>query len=1025
MTEPQAISPKLRELLLSGTDQDLLQRYASLAERARDISFGILETEYVVLDTETTGFSAARDSLIEIAAAVIRGSEIVERFSTFVNPGREIPPGITELTGISDADVSDAPLVEEALAQLQEFVGQRKIIAHNAEFDRGFIAQNLPLGKRRLNHSAPSSGQSAPVLPVQTPPLPQVGAASARTDLGQIDSESGTEAFIGASLDSTLGDRDRWIDSLELARIALPRLREYKLQTLSDAFDTARSTHRAIDDVEALCGLWRIMLTALNDLPPGLPALFAQMFPSTTWPLRELFAQVAGAGGALESQRFSLTAARKLRELSQHSRQKSDAQELTGGMLTHRPLDLEELAQSFSGDGLLATMYSQFEPRAEQLRMAQEIADALDSFSHRVIEAGTGVGKSMAYLLPLILFAQRNQVVCGVATKTNALLDQLMYSELPRLDAALPNGVSYVALKGYDHYPCLRKLMNLARSDRECDSTAAPTMVAMLLSFVCQSARADLDSLAFPGWALPRFEVCASSDDCLRHKCRYYRQCLLHGARRAARKADVVITNHALLFCGLDENSTVLPPVRQWVIDEAHGMESEARDQLSYGFEARGLRQTLRGLIGSSGVLAMLRRKAEPLSGSALLVAKLNQLQEESSTVEAVAESAFLAISGLCQLAEQSSYSRVELWINEQIRDSGQWAALLTAASSLIERLDKLWQSCRDVVSLSLEFDELLESQGDLVGLASALKWSLESLSLIMDGSDRGYVYYAELDRNQGSQYDRLVAAPIDIGETLCDRLYPEVMSLVYTSATLAIGDSFEYFARGVGLDRIDRDRWQAVRLQSSYDFQNNMAVYLPSDMPEPTARGYHDALEQLICTVHTAMGGSCLTLFTNRRDMESLYSRLKQPLADAGITLRCQSHGFSARRLRDEFLENESLSLFALRSFWEGFDAPGDTLRCVIIPKLPFGKPNDPLMLERNLREQNAWRNYALPEAVIDLKQAAGRLIRSSNDRGVLVLADSRLLSKWYGRIFLSALPSQQRYTLDTAAIAEALSQW
>jgi ATP-dependent DNA helicase DinG len=977
---PPPIDPKLRELLLSGTDEDVLQRYASLAERAKDIRFGVLETEYVVLDTETTGFSPTRDSLIEVAAALVCGSEIIQRFSTFVNPGRAIPPGITELTGISDSDVESAPSAEEVLRQLQQFVGQRKIIAHNAEFDRGFIAQNSP----------PGSG---------------------------------------------LGDSDRWIDSLELARIALPRLREYKLQTLSNAFGTARSTHRAIDDVEALCGLWRIMLTAVSDFPPGLAALFAQMLPSTVWPLRELFAQVAGADGALESQRFSLAEARKLRELSQRSRQKADAQELDGGMLKHQPLDLGQLAQAFSDDGLLATMYGQFEPRAEQLRMAQEIADALDTYSHRVIEAGTGVGKSMAYLLPLILFAQRNQVVCGVATKTNALLDQLMYSELPRLDAALPDGVSYVALKGYDHYPCLRKLMGLARSDRACDSTAVPTLVATLLSFVCQSARADLDSMALPGWALPRFEVCASSDDCLRHKCRYYRQCLLHGARRAARKADVVITNHALLFCGLGENSTVLPPIRQWVIDEAHGMEAEARDQLSYSFESRALRQTLRSLAGSSGVLAAMRRKAEPLSGAALLLAKLNQLQEDASAVEAFADSAFTAVSGLCQLAEQSSYNRVELWINEQVRDSGQWGVLATAASSLITRLDKLWKSCRDLVTLSLEFDELLEPQGDLVGLATALKWSLEALSLIMDGSDRGYVYYAELDRGQsqgkgqsqgqGSQYDRLVASPIDIGEALCDRLYPEVMSLVYTSATLAIGDSFDYFARGVGLDRQDRDRWQAVRLQSSYDFQKNMAVYLPSDIPDPRDSGYRDALEQLICAVHTAMGGSSLTLFTNRRDMEEMYSRLKQPLAAVGITLRCQSHGFSARRLRDEFLENESLSLFALRSFWEGFDAPGDTLRCVIIPKLPFGKPNDPLMLERGLREQNAWRNYALPEAVIDLKQAAGRLIRSSSDRGVLVLADTRLLSKWYGRIFLKALPSQQRYTLDTAAIADALRQW
>jgi ATP-dependent DNA helicase DinG len=247
-------------------------------------------------------------------------------------------------------------------------------------------------------------------------------------------------------------------------------------------------------------------------------------------------------------------------------------------------------------------------------------------------------------------------------------------------------------------------------------------------------------------------------------------------------------------------------------------------------------------------------------------------------------------------------------------------------------------------------------------------------------------------------------------------------MSVIFTSATLAAGKSFEYFSRGCGLDKIAPELWSAVQLESSYDFEHNMAVYLPTDMPEPTARGYRDALEELIFAVHTALGGSTLTLFTNRRDMELLYERLAGRLAVEDIMLRCQTRGFSPKRLRDDFLENRSLSLFALRSFWEGFDAPGDTLRCVIIPKLPFGKPNDPLMLERESRGENAWKNYSLPEAIIDLKQAAGRLIRSSTDSGSLVLADARLLTKWYGRAFLDALPSRQRYTLDTQALADRL---
>jgi ATP-dependent DNA helicase DinG len=894
----------------------------------------------------------------------MRGPQICARFSTFVDPKCAIPHFISELTGITDEDVRGAPSAAEALAELDVFVGTRKMIAHNASFARGFVGYSAPEG-------------------------------------------------------SSLGDEERWIDSLELARIALPRLREHKLQTLSEAFCVAASTHRAIDDVEALCGIWRVLLVGISDLPVGLPAVLSRLFPQTLWPLREVLAQVAGSEGDVN---FSLADARAAREASQHTRQKIDAEELDGGILSLSPLEEAELEQAFSCDGLLSEMYGRYEPRVEQLHMALELSEALNSQTHRAIEAGTGVGKSMAYLLPLALFAQRNSVRCGVATKTNALLDQLMYNELPRLDAALPEGVNYVALKGYDHYPCLRKLINLTREDRSFENTSAPTMVAMLLSFVCQSARGDLDPLVLHWRDLARHEICASAEDCLRYKCRYHRHCLLHGARRAARQADVILTNHALLFCDMDADGGILPPVRHWVIDEAHGMETEARQQLSYTLEPRTLRQTMTALLNPGGALGVMQRVATPLDGGSLLLGKIAETQNEARAVNTIAESFFSQIKDLCELAEQSSYNQVELWINAQVREGGLWGALASVGSSLAARVEKLWQLCRDVLSCSVPFEELVEPQGDLAGLIGELRAALDALVLIIDGENTDYVYYAELDRRAESPYDRLVAARIDIGEVLIDRFYPEMMSVIFTSATLAAGEDFSYFARGSGLDRLEPGRWKAVRFDSSYDFENNMAVYLPTDMPEPNAAGYRDALERLIFEVHAALGGGTLTLFTNRRDMEDMYERLKEPLATQRVTLRCQTRGFSAKRLRDEFLENEALSLFALRSFWEGFDAPGDTLRCVIIPKLPFGKPNDPLMLERDVRQRNAWKSYALPEAVIDLKQAAGRLIRSSTDRGALILADARLLTKWYGRTFLGALPSQQRHALDTTAIAEAL---
>ncbi|MDY2777311.1 MAG: helicase C-terminal domain-containing protein, partial [Collinsella sp.] len=252
-----------------------------------------------------------------------------------------------------------------------------------------------------------------------------------------------------------------------------------------------------------------------------------------------------------------------------------------------------------------------------------------------------------------------------------------------------------------------------------------------------------------------------------------------------------------------------------------------------------------------------------------------------------------------------------------------------------------------------------------------------------------------------------------------------EVHTAIFTSATMSVSDEFTHFNHAVGLDRLPDGASRTLHLDSSYDFDRNMAVVVAGDIPDPRDRiAYLAALEKMLVDVHIAMGGSTLTLFTNRRDMEELYERVSPLLAREGLELACQVRNASVKRLRDHFIAEESSSLFALKAFWEGFDASGDTLRCVVIPKLPFASPTEPLACERNIREDRAWARYALPDAILEVKQAAGRLIRTSTDKGVLILADSRLVSKGYGKKFLKSLPtSYQR--IDCAQIGRFLGIW
>ena len=953
--------------IICGTPDDVRERYHALPRLAAEGAGSTLVSgDVVVCDVETTGLSPENDSLIEIAAVRLEGGEVAEEFHTFVNPGCSIPSEIVELTGISDADVAGAPGPREAAAFFASFAGDDALVAHNASFDRGFLVS------------------SAPEDTLQGP----------------------------------------WYDTLALSQIALPRLTGHRLADLAAAFGTSSPSHRATDDVRALAGVWKILLAACENMAPGLPAAIASLSPETDWELRTIFERAArehpGAG-------FSLREARKRRVGDSDRAEKPDAEEV--------PLSFDDdatIERAFGPDGLVAGMYPGYEPREPQTQMALEVQDALRDGACKALEAGTGVGKSMAYLVPLALAAKRNSITVGVATKTNALMDQLVYHELPRLSEAL-GGLDYVALKGYEHYPCLRKLEHLAHTARGAQVKEVEQLAA-LISFISETRWGDLDSTSMHLVPSLRFSAQASPNDCLKTRCPYYngRLCYLHGARRHAASADVVVTNHALLFRDAELDGGILPPIRHWVVDEAHGAEGEARKQLSHSFSASELEGVLRRIGGArAGVVATVRAKAATVEGGSSLYGPTAAITELVETVQAIETSFFSCVKELSAASGESDspYDRITLWVGPELRESGGWAQLEGPGRSLAEKLDSLVDKLEDLMTLLEEFEgSFAAQQADLSTAASRLEEMLTALVLVLDGEDKSYVYSVELDRRPDKKAEELCAAKFDVGSELAGFFYPNVRSVVFTSATLAAGakgDPFAHFEHAVGLDLLPEKRVSCRQLASSYDFDGHMSVLLPSDMPDPRQADYADALAKLLYEVHVALGGSVLTLFTNRREMEALYHRLKTPLQSAGCELAAQTRGSSVQALRERFLSDRGLSLFALKSFWEGFDAPGGKLRCVVVPRLPFGKPTEPLAREREARDgRSAWGKYSLPEAVIELKQAAGRLIRSSHDEGWLVLCDARLRTKNYGKTFLRAMPTTDLRVLTTGEIERVMRE-
>lgn len=965
----------LDSLLLSDTSDGIRKLYHGLEEAAASKAFGPLEDGVVVLDTETTGLSFRDCELIEIAAARLEGREVVERFQTFVHPARPIPKAIQRLTHITDLDVMDAPGAKDAVARLADFVGGAPVLAHNATFDRTFV-EKVP---------------------------------------------GGTEVS------------DFWVDTLALSRIALPRLRSHRLTDMAQAFHCDSVTHRAGDDVDALCGMWRIILCGLDALPDGLLAHLADMHQEIEWPFRPVLSYLASTK---DDVRFDLKGVRKDLLSTSRGAMRKDARSIKD--VIHAPLR-SEVDSFFEPGGPVSKEYDNYERRQDQVRMADEVLDALATSTHRAIEAGTGVGKSVAYLVPEALFARENHITIGVATKTNALADQLMTHELPAVSREIPGGITYYSLKGYEHYPCLLRMDQSSAGEwgdegAQGGTGGGPsagadrlTALAVAYSFACQSADGDLDALGIRWKVVPRDMVATNAGGCLRTHCPYYpTECFVHGARHRAGAADVVVTNHALLLRDIASENALLPPIRYWVVDEAHGFEDEARHQWSVevsGEESRQVFETLGD--ASSGLIHSALVRAGTGEAAALVAGLVSKASASTKRTREDMEEFLTSLHGLTGLAhEKGEYGSINLWIDERLRATKQWKRLAEVGNTCIDRLGTCYKDLEAARTTLAEDEPRLA--GELAIGSRKVKEIHYALVLILQTQDDAYVYSAQLFRQRRRHSnERLVAQRLDVGATLESTWLSEMESVVFTSATLSVGRSFEHFDHAVGLDLLPEDEHGEVSLESSFDFDDHMAVVVAEDMPQPNERGYLDALTDLLYDIHASMGGSVLTLFTNRFEMESVYRDLEPRLSASGLRLMCQERGASPRRLRERFLEERSASLFALKSFWEGFDAVGDTLRCVVIPKLPFASPQDPLVRERDLRDRRAWWKYSLPDAVISVKQAAGRLIRSADDVGVLVLADSRVAKKRYGRQVLESLPSHNRIMLGKDNVGRYIEMW
>lgn len=927
---------------------------------------------YTIIDFETTGNSPKNgDRIIQIGMAIVEDGTIVDRYSSFVNPEQPIPLFIQQLTGITDDDLKDAPLFEEVAPELLKRLNGAYFVAHNVRFDLNFMN-------------------------------------------AQLDA-SGYEPFSGPM-----------IDTVELARILLPTAEAYKLSWLAEFLNFKHDNpHQADSDAEVTAELLLYLFDKLESLPivtlQQLTELASRLYSDIEVVLNETIT---------EKQR-TIEPEGHYEVYREIAIKRQD--EFCDSTPMKEAIPFQSAQAEF--EKKMADIIPGFEVREGQTEMMKQVALAFETNQHALIEAGTGIGKSLGYLLPGVVHAKNTGKPVVVSTHTIQLQEQLLQRDIPFLRDILPFSFGATIIKGRSNYLDLtrfeQQLFRVEEDNYDTILTKAQILVWLLETDYGDVEELNLSSGGKIFWQQVKSDAAVSAN----HRSPWFSRDFYHRRKRFALNADLIITNHALLFSDVINDHQLLPAYQQAVIDEAHHIEDIATEffgvktdyfSILQGFVRMGLKDG-DGIYGK--VNSILKDLEVEIDGHK------EEIDAYVKTILGDLDELFRMLHRyvLKNMSRSNEIGRLSYRLSDE--SGAAWEAIQEAAHRLVFYLKDVDKALKKLEKeLDLKEDVLTREQlnavADFKGIHSSVLEELAKVDYLLLNENENDVKWVEIDPKGALNSAFLYSRPVEVGNVLSSEYFGKKKSVLLTSATLTVRNSFDYIINRLGLEEFGP---LVHYYESPFDYSEQARLMIPTDLPmikDVSDSQFVEHITDAILQIARVTRGRMLVLFTSYDMLRKAHHRMKELIEHDELTLISQGVDSGSRvRLTKNFKESEDAILFGTSSFWEGVDIPGEDLSCLIIVRLPFSPPDNPVFQARSerLKESggNPFMELSLPEAIIRFKQGFGRLVRSQRDRGAVFVFDRRIISTRYGRSFVKSLPDVPLLKGSVEELVNELDLW